>query len=198
MLSSLLSIFASAGPALPNLPARPPLPPRPPSPPPPSPLAPSFPPSTRPVAPPAPPEPTTEEAEAAFNFSSQSDYINMTFNVPSNITLLYPASTLALVGSAIPIVTNANGEAIIATNRYYLGSVAAFGGEKMITECCRPVVSRQAWKRGKRKSDPGLDQLINNIVDWAARRSRDLRPGGKRFQKAVVRVSDLEYVRMAR
>ncbi len=46
--------------------------------------------------------------------------------------------------------------------------MALFGGERMITECCRPASSRQVRQGLAAPSDPGMDTLISNIAVWAA------------------------------
>ncbi|KAG2454287.1 hypothetical protein HYH02_001318 [Chlamydomonas schloesseri] len=179
-------------PAAPGTPARPPLPPRPPSPPPPPPFLPNVPPPppppvgtpAAPASPPPPPLPTTASVQVAFQAAVKVDYVQIVAGVPPQVPNTVPASTLVLLGPAVPIVRNTLADPVIASTIYGRGRVAAFGGEKMITSCCKP--------KGKpTPSDPSLDKIIVNTADWAAWY-------GKKVGKAIIRVSDTRYMPMAK
>ena len=75
----------------------------------------------------------------------------------------------------------------MASANFRKGRVAAFGGERMVTECCRPSPRR----RGQAASDPGFDRLLLNVMDWAAYY-------GWKARKAVLRVESEAFVPMAR
>ncbi|KAG2454290.1 hypothetical protein HYH02_001319 [Chlamydomonas schloesseri] len=182
-------------PAAPGTPARPPLPPRPPSPPPPPPFLPNVPrppppppppvgTPAAPASPPPPPSPTTASVQVAFQAAVKVDYVQIVAGVPPQVPNTVPASTLVLLGPAVPIVRNTLADPLIASTIYGRGRVAAFGGEKMITGCCKP--------KGKpTPSDPYLDKIIVNTADWAAWY-------GKKVGKAIIRVSDTRYMPMAK
>ncbi|KAG2426759.1 hypothetical protein HXX76_012816 [Chlamydomonas incerta] len=179
-------------PAAPGVPARPPLPPRPPSPPPPPPFLPNVPPSppppfgtpATPASPPPPPSPTTQSVQVAFQTSAKVDYVQIVADVPPQVPNTVPASTLVLLGPAVPIVRNSFSDPLIASTHYGHGRVAAFGGEKMITGCCKPGAKPTP-------SDPSLDKIIVNAADWTAWY-------GKKVGKAIIRVADNRYVPMAK
>eukprot|EP00198_Chlamydomonas_reinhardtii_P010244 XP_001699581.1 predicted protein [Chlamydomonas reinhardtii] len=122
--------------------------------------------------------------QVAFQVSAKVDYTRIVANVPPQVPNTVPASTLVLLGPAVPIVRNSLADPLIASTLYGRGRVAAFGGEKMITGCCKP--------RGKpTPSDPSLDTIIVNAADWAAWY-------GKKVGKAIIRVADTRYMPMAK
>ncbi|KXZ46155.1 hypothetical protein GPECTOR_46g224 [Gonium pectorale] len=72
---------------------------------------------------------------------------------------------------------------VVALTRYGEGRTTGFGGERMITECCRPAG----------QSEPGMDRIIINTAIWAAGEPL-LRDG----RKALLRVADSKYLKVAR
>ncbi|PNW70885.1 hypothetical protein CHLRE_17g737400v5 [Chlamydomonas reinhardtii] len=178
-------------PAAPPAPSRPTIPPRPPSPPPPPPFPPSPPPPDLaiplpPPIPPSPPSPTRAAVAAAFMFYVKVDYPQVTANVPPTLPNRVPVATLVLTGPALPVVRSPTDDPIVATSRYGHGRIAVFGGEKLITGCCKPKA-----KPGRPTSDPGTDQLIVNIATWAAWY-------GTKVGKALIRVADIKFLPMAK
>ncbi|KAG2442818.1 hypothetical protein HXX76_002897 [Chlamydomonas incerta] len=178
-------------PNAPTAPSRPTIPPRPPSPPPPPPFPPSPPPPNLsiplpPTTPPSPPSPARVVVASLFTSYVKVDYPQITANVPPSLPNRVPVATLVLTGPALPVVRSPSDDPIVATSHYGHGRVAVFGGEKLITGCCKPKA-----KRGRPTSDPGTDQLIVNIATWAAWY-------GTKVGKAIIRVADLKFLPMAK
>ncbi|KAG2495225.1 hypothetical protein HYH03_006830 [Edaphochlamys debaryana] len=108
------------------------------------------------------------------------------------------------MGSGLPIVRNNVSYPVVGTTKYGRGQVVAFGGEKMITECCRKsnrtgdrrhremlAEDTLARRRSRGVSDPDMDRLIVNVVAWASKY-------GTKAGKAVLRVADARFVTMAK
>ncbi|KAG2454293.1 hypothetical protein HYH02_001322 [Chlamydomonas schloesseri] len=176
-------------PTAPSTPGRPTIPPRPPSPPPPPPFPPSPPPPdltvpVPPSIPPSPPSPTVSAVASLFTSAVKVDYPQLTANVTPTLPNRVPVATLVLTGPALPVARSPADDPVVATSRYGHGRVAVFGGEKLITGCCKP--------KGKpAPSDPGTDRLIVNIATWAAWY-------GTKVGKAIIRVADPKYLPMAK
>ena len=98
-----------------------------------------------------------------------------------------PASTIVLLNQGFPVLLNSQNSTLVASANFRKGRVAAFGGERMVTKCCRPSPRR----RSQAASDPGFDRLLLNVMDWAAHY-------GWKARKAVLRVESEAFVPMAR
>ncbi|KAG2482809.1 hypothetical protein HYH03_018299 [Edaphochlamys debaryana] len=193
-------------PQLMKAPRRPALRFSPPSPPPPEPLPPSPPPDKRPLLPPMPPQPpspTGDKLLSDWRTSLANDWPLMVDGVPTALSNTRLAVALVVMGSGLPLVTNARRDALVGATNYGEGQVAALGGERLVTECCRAAGSRKAdghqealpeetrTRRKRGGSDPGMDRLIVNVVAWAAK-------DGTKAGKAVLRVADARFVTMAK
>ncbi len=134
---------------------------------------------------------------AIFNESVQFDLpiIAQGLPIPARVSNQFPAATLVLLGPSIPIAVNDAKEIILGTVRYFAGRGIAFGGDKWVTGCCRPRPSAEARRLGYRKSDPGFDTVVRNLVEWAAGTPGS---GSGRNGSTVLRVADRAYLRMAK
>ncbi len=72
----------------------------------------------------------------------------------------------------MPVALGPEGGPVVSASRYGRGRLAAFGAQRMISECCKPV-----HKNGGRR--PALDQLVLNTAIWAAGTQVRIRQAGK-------------------
>ncbi|KXZ53996.1 hypothetical protein GPECTOR_5g108 [Gonium pectorale] len=127
-----------------------------------------------------------EQVQAQFAKAVVRDYPQIAKDVPKQVPNRVVSTSIVLLGPALPVLENGFADTLVATTRYGRGRVAAFGGEKMITQCCQPAT------KGRPGSDPGIDTLIVNAAKWASWY------GTKVGGKAELRVADTRFVPMAK
>ncbi|EFJ39394.1 hypothetical protein VOLCADRAFT_101029 [Volvox carteri f. nagariensis] len=122
-------------------------------------------PSDIPLLPPLPsppPPPTNTSILKDINTIRRLDVPQITAGVPNEIPNNFATAALVMWGAAVPIfVTESNSPAVIA-GRYGKGRLAAFGAERMVTQCCTANNPNATTP-----SEPAMDRLILNTAVWA-------------------------------
>ncbi|KXZ46570.1 hypothetical protein GPECTOR_42g779 [Gonium pectorale] len=78
-----------------------------------------------------------------------------------------PASSLVLLGSSLPILQDTEESSLVAVTRYGRGRLIVFGGERMLTDCCRAPPS--ALPSSPPPPEAPFDRLIASSLRWAAK-----------------------------